>query len=183
MPTVTPVLRTQKADRRGRAPVWLRVSDRDGSRFLSLGVKVLPSQWNPRQGRVRKGHPNAGLVNALIAKRVEEAEAEVFRRKIKAEGPTAPELKGLLQGDASADFLAFAERYLRRSSAASRHNKLTGVVSKFRAFARSPLPFDRIIPRLLREYEADKVRPRGGALAPTGRKRLPSLVTMELGWG
>lgn len=82
MATVTPILRPSKKDKRGRCPIWLRISDRDRTQFASLGAKGLPSQWNHGQGRVRKGHPNADLINQLIAKKLVEAEAEILRLKI-----------------------------------------------------------------------------------------------------
>ncbi len=70
-----PILRPSKKDKRGRCPIWLRISDRDRTQFASLGVKVLPSQWNKRQARVRKGHPNADLINKLISKKLAETES------------------------------------------------------------------------------------------------------------
>lgn len=113
MATVTPILRTAKKDARGCCPIWLRISDRDRTRFVSLGEKVRASQWNPRQGRVRKGHPNAGLINRLIEKKVNEAHAEILKLKLEDTYATADHLKEVLQPQAAAgDFLAFWERHL-----------------------------------------------------------------------
>ena len=101
MATVTPVLRASKKDKRGRCPIWLRISDRDRTQFVSLGVKVLPSQWNKRQARVRKGHPNADLINKLISKKLVEAETEILRLKIEDTYATASEIKKVItrEGD------------------------------------------------------------------------------------
>ena len=79
MPTVTSILRRQKKDKRGRCPNWLRISDGNGDRYQSLGVKVTPSQWNKRKGRVNSDHPNYHQVNLLLQRK--EAEAEEAEAK------------------------------------------------------------------------------------------------------
>ncbi len=68
MATVTAIPRLSKRGKQGRST--LRIIDQAGAKFISHGVKVLPSQWNARQRRVRKSHPNADLVNALITQRL-----------------------------------------------------------------------------------------------------------------
>lgn len=67
MPTAKAVLRADKTNRQGTAPVYLRLADRDRSLFTSLGVRVRPADWNPRVGAVRKSHPQAPEINALIS--------------------------------------------------------------------------------------------------------------------
>ena len=156
MATITPVLRTSKKDKRGRCPVWLRISDRDRTRFVSLGVKVLPSQWNDRQRRVRKGHPNADLINRLITERLTEAEAEILKLKLEHTYATASHLKDALAEDEATDFFAFAEQHLadlEKRGKIGRYRRLKATLGKLRDFAGAPLPFDRITPRLLIEWE------------------------------
>lgn len=156
MASVTPVLRTSKRDRRGRCPVWLRVADRDRTRFLSLGVKVLPSQWNPNQARVRKGHPNADLINRLISTKLDEAEAAILKQRLEGEYATAEHVKDVLAGNTSSDFFAFSERHLadlQKRGKVGRYRRLKSTLKKLRAFTGSPLAFDRVTPRLLGEFE------------------------------
>ncbi|HYE95828.1 MAG TPA: Arm DNA-binding domain-containing protein, partial [Rubricoccaceae bacterium] len=89
MPTVKALLRTTKMDGNGAAPIYLRISDAEGSRFLSLGVRLHPSHWNEKQGKVRRSHPNADELNALVSARVAEAEGEILRKKVEGGAPTA----------------------------------------------------------------------------------------------
>ncbi|GAB5519487.1 MAG: site-specific integrase [Rhodothermales bacterium] len=161
MATVTPLLRTAKKDKKGRSPIWLRIADRNGSRFLSLGEKVRPSQWNPRTGRVRKSHPHADLLNKLIDERVHEAEAEVLRLKIDGTYATADHVKKHLTVDPSADFFEFAERYLdalAQRGKIARVRRLRATLGKLRTFlAPTDLSFERLERegyRLLSGFEA-----------------------------
>ncbi|MEM8598465.1 MAG: site-specific integrase [Bacteroidota bacterium] len=162
MATVTPILRTSKRDKRGRCPIWLRLSDRDGTRYLSLGVKVLPSQWNDRQRRVRKGHPNADLINRLISERLIEAEAQILQLKIEHTYATADHLKDALGEDGATDFFAAAEEHradLQRLGNVGRYRRLGVSIGKLEDYLRRengtgrPLPFDRFTSALLTGFE------------------------------
>lgn len=156
MATVTPVLRASKKDKRGHCPIWLRISDRDCTQFVSLGVKVLPSQWNKRQGRVRRGHPNADLINKLISKKLVEAETEILRLKIEDTYATASEIKKVITHEGDVDFFAFADRHvqdLEKRGNIGRQRRLKATLGKLRVFAGEPLYFDRITVRLLRDFE------------------------------
>ena len=156
MASVTPILRTQKRDKRGRCPIWLRVSDRDRSRFLSLGVKVLPSEWNPKKSRVRRGHPNADLINRLISTKLDEAEAAILKQRLEGEYATAEHVREALSDEPATDFFAFSERHLadlQKRGKVGRYKRLKSTLKKLREFTGSPLAFDRITPRLLREFE------------------------------
>ncbi|MEM6783499.1 MAG: site-specific integrase [Bacteroidota bacterium] len=156
MATVTPVLRTDKRDKRGRCPIWLRLSDRDGTRYLSLGEKVLPFQWNKKKRRVRKGHPDADLLNELIAARLTEARAEILRLKIARTYATADHLKDALAEDQAADFFEATRAHLadlEKRGQVARLRRLRAVLGKLERFAGSPLPFDRITTALLTDFE------------------------------
>ncbi|MEM9664639.1 MAG: site-specific integrase [Bacteroidota bacterium] len=160
MATVTPILRTSKKDRQGRCPIWLRISDRDGTRYLSLGkeAKVLPSQWNDRQRRVRKGHPHAALINRLLEVRLDEAQAEMLRLKIEREEATASHLKEkLTPGVDRSDFFAYAEHYvdqLRREGNVRRERRLKGMLSKLEAVTGRPLPFGKLTVGVLNDFQS-----------------------------
>ena len=147
MATVTPILRIPKRDKRGRCPIWLRISDRDGTRYLSLGEKVLPSQWNDRQRRVRKGHPHADLFNQLIAQRLAEARAEILRLKIERTYATADHLKDALADVDAADSFGAGRPHLAALEklwrvVRSRRLRLTPCVLAL--YLCPPLPIDPI---------------------------------------
>lgn len=160
MPTVTPILRTSKRDRKGQCPIWLRISDRDGSRFVSLAIKVRPAQWNPNAKRVRKGHPNADLINQLISERLIEAERAILTARLDNERPTAETLKETLASEGVGDFYDFAERHLeglKQRGRVGRYRRLRALVRKLRAFTSDSLPFDCITPQFLSAYETHRL--------------------------
>lgn len=172
MATITPIIRTSKRDNRGRCPIWLRISDRSSTRFVSLGERVLPTQWNPRTQRVRQSHVHADLINELIRSRVQELEAEVLRMKIDGQYATADDLKSIEERKAvREDFFACCESYLtdlQRQGRMLRHDRLRSTLGKLESFTGTPLPFDRITPRLLADFETHCVADLGNRRTTVG---------------
>ena len=45
------------------------------AKFVSLGIKINPKDWNDELARVRKSYPNSQRMNNFIAHKIAEAEA------------------------------------------------------------------------------------------------------------
>ena len=167
MATITPLLRLQKQDAKGTVPIYLRISDRNRSRFVSLGVRIRPSQWNERLQRVRRNHNNADEINAIITRRISEAEAEILKHKAEREEATADDLKAAISPERNeGDFFSYADGTiadLKRRGQIYTHKRFKSIVKKFRAYTGEPLPFTRITPKLLRDYETHLIEQHGNA--------------------
>ena len=187
MPTVNAVLRKSKVNSKGTAPIYLRLSDARSDRFISLRLRIRPSQWNERQGRVRKSHPNADELNALIATRLAEAEGEVIQAKREGGEPTASVLKSALVSTPKedADFIGYAIGQADmldaegRAYTAKKWRSITGKLQRFVAGtkpadsrtvkpATTTLPFSEMTPDLLGRFEAHlrAPKPKGWGNAP-----------------
>lgn len=158
MATVTATLRSSKVNASGTAPIYLRVADRDASRYVSLGIRVRPKDWLDAKGRVRKTHPDAESLNAIIAERVATAEREVLRLKTDRIDASASDIKAALKPErrVAGDFLSFADMIADELDARGQHylyKRYKSVFGKLRSFTGSPLPFERVTPELLRRYE------------------------------
>ena len=79
MARVTPVLWTQKKNKKGLSPIYLRIEAGDRRRYLSLRTYIRESQWNDKTQRVRKNNRQYNEINNLISQRVAEAEAQGSR--------------------------------------------------------------------------------------------------------
>lgn len=161
MPTITPVLRVSKAGKDGRAPLWVRVSDTAGTRFLSVGQKIEPKDWDDERKVVRRSHPDHAELNSLVAKKVQAAEQAVRTALLSGKEPTAEVVKTAVRRGKRQDFYDYAEQAItrmeRQGKADSARRYRHVVFKKFKASAGSPLPFDRIDVRLLREWETAMV--------------------------
>ena len=160
MPSITPVLRTQKKNKRGLCPVYLRVADSNESRFHALGLAVKETDWNARTASVRKSHPEHETLNAAVSRAVADAELALVRRRAEGERPSAAEIKEAIAPSRSAkrsrDFWEFADSFVdgyKDRGQIWSYDRFRSVFKKFRLYTGEPLSFDALTPALLRQYE------------------------------
>jgi hypothetical protein len=85
MASVTLMLKENKVDEKGEMPLYIRMIKGRKAKFISLGIKVHPNLWNQEKLRVKRQYPHSGRVNALIGKKLAEAEAaaiDMEKRKV-----------------------------------------------------------------------------------------------------
>ncbi|HEX8387089.1 MAG TPA: site-specific integrase [Rubricoccaceae bacterium] len=160
MARVTPLLWKHKKTADGLFPIWIRVADGHRTLYHSTGEAVAAGHWNADAKRVRKSHPVADDLNALIQDRLAVAQAERVRLKRAGEPVTAEAIKAALVGAGpdrlAGDYLAYADRHVDALQARGQireYRREKAVVATLRAFAKDALPFERITPRFLKEYE------------------------------
>lgn len=161
MATITPILRTVKVGKDGKAPVWVRISDVDGTRYIATGLKLHPRDWNGNKNIVRKSHRDNAALNALIKSKVRAADEALLMARLKGEEPTPIEIKAAVGKPHLGDFFAFAEeaieRMERQGKADSARRYRFVVFSNLQAFTGVPLPFYRMNVRLLRDWETSMI--------------------------
>ena len=160
MARVTPVLWKYKPNADGHFPIFIRVADRYRTLYHSLGEAVAASYWNPNAHRVRQSHPVADDLNALIQDRLATAQAERVKLKRAGEPVTAEAIKAALAGTEpdrfAGDYLAYADRHvdaLKARGQIREYRREKAVVAKLRDYVTGTLPFERITPRFLKDYE------------------------------
>ncbi len=160
MAAVTPILWPHTENAAGHRPVWLRFCDTHRTLYTSLGVYIPPRFWNERRGEVRKGHPHTDRINALIQRRLAEAENERLRLLADREPVTAEALQAAVANEptasAAACFLRYARDFvdeLEKRGEVGRYKRENTVLNKLEAFTGIPLPFGKLTPGLLRQYE------------------------------
>lgn len=157
MATVTPVLRESKTNAEGTAPIYIRISDRDRSRYVSLGVRIKPKHWLDEKCRVSKRHKAADHINETIRQKVDEIEEEIYRLKVAGEEPSADELKGVLEGQPRReDFFSYGDglvEEMQRRGQIPASKRYKSILAKFGRFAGKPLSFEKVTPQLLRGFE------------------------------
>jgi integrase len=159
MASIDVILRLEKAGRDGRAPIYLRIQARGQRRLVSLGEKVDPAAWDAVRGRVRSRHPDADLINVLIAERLSRVQDALYEARRGGQRASADRLKeaALTSGpDLSRDFLAFGQAFALEMEAKGQvytAKRYRNVLAQLERFSGTPLPFDHLTTRMLREYE------------------------------
>ena len=77
MASIKLILRHNKLDKSGDAPLYIRVIKDRKTKFISLGVKLNPKVWDEDKQIVKKKHTNSTRLNAFLSQKVADAQGEV----------------------------------------------------------------------------------------------------------
>ncbi|MEM0998621.1 MAG: site-specific integrase [Bacteroidota bacterium] len=134
MATIKVLIRTEKTKKNGEAPLYIRLTQDRKSKYISLGFGLLPRQWDADKQRVRKSHPNAPRLNALIAEKRAEVEGlalEVARGQKKI---TRKRVKVVLQHGSDESFFDYAQEFLDKLAREGRHGTFRNYRSSLNCF-------------------------------------------------
>lgn len=158
MASVKVILKEEKINKAGEAPVYLRIIKDRKSKYISIGLRVKPQDWNSDLCKVKKSHPNMGRANAFIATKVAEAEGVALDLQRESKFVSPVQIKKVIMGQSTESFLKYFAQYLvalEKQGKISTMSKATAVYSKLKVFlGTSDLLFDEVTVNFLNQYEA-----------------------------
>lgn len=157
MATVKVLLREEKVNAKGLAPIYLRIIKDRKTKFVALGVYIKPIDWNPITGKVKKSHPNSGRMNSFLAQKEAEAEGIALEMQTKSKSVSTHKIKENILGKSSPEFFVYAEKYLSSLKAGGKigtYKRAKTVITKLKEFTKGKhLFFDDFTVSFLKEYE------------------------------
>lgn len=158
MASVTLLLKENKKNEKGEMPLYIRIIKGRKTKFISLGIKVHPNDWNTEKLRVKGKYPNSGRVNALIAKKVSEAENIALEIETKNKSVSSRKIKEAIVGKTSLSFIKYIEIYmvdLIKKGKTGTHDKYNSTILKLKAYQKGKdLTFEDVDLNFLKKYEA-----------------------------
>lgn len=156
MATVKLILRTQQTDKYGECPLYIRIIKDRKARFVSTGYKFKESQWDDEKQRAKKNYPNSARINALLSKKVADAEGHVADLERKTKTVSGRRLKEAIKGKASANYFRYSYDRLEQMKNGVSYRTYRGYkdcITKFERFIGSnDLNFDDISVTMLKDY-------------------------------
>jgi integrase/recombinase XerD len=157
MSSVTLMLKENKVNEKGEMPLYIRIIKGRKAKFISIGIKVHPDLWNKDKLRVKGQYPNSGRVNALIAKKMSDAESAALEIETKNKSVSSKRIKEALMGKPSVSLIKFIEDYLydiKVNGKMGTHDKVNATLLKLKTFLKnSDLSFDDFDLAFLKKYE------------------------------
>lgn len=158
MPTFKVFVNERKINKRGEAPIYLRIIKDRKSSYISLGYYISPEDWDDVKCRVKKSHPNSTRMNNYIAEKLANTQSHTLDLETKATGVNTKTMKKAVVGEASPSFLRYADKFLK----AYEHRTKPGTFYKVRAMIEkikeymgvSDLLFDDMTVTWLKGYES-----------------------------
>ena len=157
MPTVKIILKSEKANKKGEVPVYLRIIKDRKAKFISLGISIHPKHWNEEEKCVRKSHKNSTRLNNFLTHKIAEAQ-DITLEMVTASKYVPPKsIKQAILGKTTESFIPFAERYvtnLEKKGKIGTYDKFNAVTSKLKTYiGAQDFTFDDINIHFLKKYE------------------------------
>ena len=156
MASVKIILRKDKIDKTGDAPLYLRVIKDRRAKFISLSLKLHPNEWDDDKQKVKKNHQNSTRLNAYISKKVADAEGEIADLERRNQSTSARRIKEAIKGKPLINFFDFAFdrcEKLKDTVTLSTYRSYKNNIEKFERFVgHRELMFDDITATTLKNY-------------------------------
>ena len=158
MSTVKIILKKEKINKQGEAPLYIRIIKNRKAKYISLGIKILPKDWNEKQFKVKKSHPNSQRMNNFIAHKIAEAEGIALEMETNSKYVSLKSIKETLMGTNPQSFIAYFKEYveaLEKNGKFSFYKKVKAVHSKLSIYiGEKDLTFNELNYTFLKRYES-----------------------------
>jgi integrase/recombinase XerD len=156
MGSIKVLLKKNKQNEDGSYPVYIRAIKDRKTKFMAIGIKLFENQWDEKEQRVKKNHPNSVRMNALISKKKAEAEAENL--DLVLEDRTFNEHSfEQVKGRSKHDFFQFAQKYIDNLLATGKigtYRRAKYTIEKLKAYKnQEPLYFHELTVQFLKDYQ------------------------------
>jgi len=156
MASIKLILRQNKLDKAGEAPIYIRVIKDRKTKFISLGLKLNPNEWDEGKQKVKKNHKSSTRLNAFLSQKIADAEGEVADLERKNISTSAKRLKEAIKGKPSIDFFDYSYKLCERIKGTVSHstyNNYKTSLDKFKKFVgKDEIYFEDISVTVLKNY-------------------------------
>lgn len=152
------VIREEKvAKSTNQAPVYLRIT-KDRKPMYKTVLHVEPKYWDKQGQCVKKQHPNAGELNAIIAKKRAEFEKETCLLSLTNDSVSISTIRNKINDRTSFDLFEYADKYIEQLYKDGKHatyKKNKSVIKKLRFYVgKDSLPIKSITLDFIKQYES-----------------------------
>jgi site-specific recombinase XerD len=156
MVSVKVVPKMNKIKVNGEVPLYIRFIKDRKARFVSLGISIKPTFWDPVNQRLKKGHPNSARANSFISHRVNDARDRILRAQDENLYVDLNALKKLVVGKDKCSFIEYGEMELKQlldNKQIGFYKKCNVVLGKIKNFTSNQnLDFKQIDSNWLRDF-------------------------------
>jgi integrase len=157
MATVTTVLRKDKTNKKGEAPINFRIIKNRRISYITSGIMIPIENWDEKNIRIKGKHPHSGRLNSLLTNKFNEIQDHVLALKTYSQIQTSRQIKTKVFGDKPVDFFQYSsvalERY-KNSGKIGTYDNFYSTYHKLKEFMKSgSLAFSEIDPKFLIGFE------------------------------
>ena len=157
MASVKVILRTDKLNKNGLAPInFLVIKDRKKSK-IATGILIPVENWDEKNNRIKAKHPNSKRLNSFLTNKFSELQDEVFEHETINKSLTSRGLRDKIYGKKPFDFFPFADEVCEeynKDGKIGTYDKSKSIIAKLKEFTDNRnICFQDITPDFLSKYE------------------------------
>lgn len=158
MASIKPLIRKNKVNQLGEAPLAIRVTYNRKSTFVFIGHRLDPKFWDEGKSRVKKSHPNSVRLNNLIAKKISEVDTYLLDQESKKMPVDFKVLKTKISQKPNKDngFKVVSQDYLSELEKLEQYTRLgpdRSRIEHFEEFVNGDILFEHINVALLEKFK------------------------------
>lgn len=157
MANIKIILKLNKLNNRGEAPLYLRITKDRKPVYKSIGLYLKPVDWNKDTCSVRKSHPKSQGANNFIIQKLAEAQGRVLEIETKNSFIKASKIKEILVGKSPESFIIYGNKItdqLKETDQVRTYKRYKTVIKKLSDFLKGKdFMMDEFTVSFLNDYE------------------------------
>jgi integrase/recombinase XerD len=157
MASIKVVLRKKK-NKDGSYPLAIRITQDRKTSFIHLGHHLKDDDWNLKEQKVKKSHPNSARLNNYISHKLAEASNKVLELQTEKSDASARALKQRVKPTNGATFFKQGEAYLQILKDAGKYNRHSADkprIERFKEFLKNEdIAFSDITVTMLERFKS-----------------------------
>jgi integrase/recombinase XerD len=158
MTSVSIVLRKEKANKAGKAPIHFRIIKNRRVSYISSSIMIEVDHWDEKNKKVKGKCPHSGRLNSLLYNRFNEIQDSILEMETHSKFQTSRQIKDKVFGNKPVDFFVFSYNALEKYKSEGRigtYQNLKASIDKLKEFmGKWSLTFNDLDPKFLSDYEA-----------------------------
>ena len=157
MASIKLILRKNQVDSTGHCPLYIRIIKDRKTKFITAGVKLKENEWDEIKQKVKKNHPNSARMNASLAQKIADAEAQVADLERKVKTVSIKKIKEAIKGKEVPNFFEYAYKrmeIIKSTVSYSTYKAYYAAIVKFEKWVGTrDVYFDDFTVTLLNDYK------------------------------
>jgi len=168
MASVSTVLRKDKVNKKGEAPIHFRIIKDRKISYIASGIMLPVDLWDEDKNKIKSKFTNSKRFNSTLANKFAEIQDQVFEHDTNNKSVTSRQLRDNVYGKKPTDFFPFAdgivETYLADGKIGS-YDKNKAIIAKLKNFVKDAnIAFQDITPDFLTKYESHLRKEHGNSV-------------------
>ena len=148
-----------RANKEGKYPLAIRITKDRKYSLVFIGQAIDKNQWNSKERKVKKNHPNAARLNALLEKKISEINKAHLTSALEDQDASAGEIhKRMVSKNPSGSFAIEAQKYLDNLKGEGKYKQYTADLTRVNRFIEfvdgKDITFEKITVSLLKQFRA-----------------------------